>query len=144
MITHRARWVSLYKFPVVRIFLPFGYYFNTNWTRENSHVSSSPPTLPLNRERAGESMLRILCHRRRKDRASAFRFYRRPFEPPCVPIYYPIYVFRDAQSPSQGLIVVETSRKTSKLQWWRQRLAPVCANKLSSLDICTDMTWCVA
>lgn len=138
MIIHRARWVSLYKFPSRE------YSFRSviilartecECAREFSRLFLS--TLPLNRAgRVGS-----FCHRRRKD-ASAFRFYRRPFEPPCVPTYLSTF-FRDVQTPSRTYCRRNGApgRKTSKLNGdggggsdWS------CAQINSRLDICTR--WC--
>lgn len=124
---------------VERIFLPFGYYFSTNWMRMRERILTSLP-LDLTVKQSG-ARWGSFCHRRRKD-ASAFRFYRRLFEPPRV--YLPTYLstFFATCKPLHGLIVDETApRKTSKLNGdggggsdWPY------AQINSRLDICT--WWC--
>lgn len=120
------RWISLViQIPVARIFLRFGYYFNTNWMRKFSRLFLS--TLPLNRARW------VLLSPAKK-RRECFPVLSATFWATIVCIYLPICVFRDAQTPSRtycrrnGAPGRKTSELNSDSDW-------PCAQINSCLDL---------
>lgn len=130
MITQDGTWVledgvsSSRQISVARIFLPFGCYFSTNWTRtrENSRVN------PLYRRTERGALDPLSPTKKRRE--SALRFYRRSFVPPRVP------TFSAMREPFHWLIVGETAlriKKTSKLT-----IQAACARMQinSCLDVC--------